>query len=152
MNNSTVVAYLKKNQEPRGIEHWKKRNKGGHVLWKLKQRESLYGADSAQYVRASIDASALCRATQRHDGQVPPLVVEAEVGDEPVFGRPPAFVGYRGGFGTIRNNASRDGHARRIPSARESKGTHLTHNRSSHPEPRTHNPADIFPDASGNIR
>ena len=28
MNKSTVVAYLKKNQDPRGIEHWKKRNKG----------------------------------------------------------------------------------------------------------------------------
>ena len=28
MNKSTVVAYLMKNQDPRGIEHWKKRNKG----------------------------------------------------------------------------------------------------------------------------
>ena len=28
MNKSSVVAYLKKNQDPRGIEHWKKHNKG----------------------------------------------------------------------------------------------------------------------------
>ena len=28
MNKATVVAYLKKNQDPRGIEHWKKRNRG----------------------------------------------------------------------------------------------------------------------------
>ena len=28
MNKSEVVAYLKKNQDPRGIEHWKKRNTG----------------------------------------------------------------------------------------------------------------------------
>ena len=28
MNKSTVVAYLRKNQDPRGIEHWKKRNRG----------------------------------------------------------------------------------------------------------------------------
>ena len=28
MNKSTVVAFLKKNQDPRGIEHWKNRNKG----------------------------------------------------------------------------------------------------------------------------
>ncbi|MGI9429558.1 MAG: DNA alkylation repair protein [Bythopirellula sp.] len=27
MNKSTVVAYLKKNQDPRGIEHWKKHNR-----------------------------------------------------------------------------------------------------------------------------
>ena len=28
MNKSTVLAHLKKNQDPRGIEHWKKRNTG----------------------------------------------------------------------------------------------------------------------------
>ena len=28
MNKSTVSAYLKKNQDPRGIEHWKKHNHG----------------------------------------------------------------------------------------------------------------------------
>ena len=28
MNKSTVLAYLKKNQDPRGIEHWKNRNQG----------------------------------------------------------------------------------------------------------------------------
>lgn len=27
MNKSTVAAYLKENQNPRGIEHWKKHNK-----------------------------------------------------------------------------------------------------------------------------
>ncbi len=28
MNKSTVLAYLKKNQDARGIEHWKNSNKG----------------------------------------------------------------------------------------------------------------------------
>jgi 3-methyladenine DNA glycosylase AlkD len=28
MNKSTVAAYLKKNQDPRGIEHWKQNNRG----------------------------------------------------------------------------------------------------------------------------
>ena len=43
MNKSTVVAYLKQNQDPRGIEHWKTRNEGAlksngiglTILWKF---------------------------------------------------------------------------------------------------------------------
>ena len=50
MNKSTVHAYLKKNQDPRGIEHWKNRNKSplksyGIGLTKLRKYAKSIGRD-----------------------------------------------------------------------------------------------------------
>ena len=50
MNKSTVVEYLKKNQDPRGIEHWEKRNKSplksyGIGLTKLRKYAKSIGRD-----------------------------------------------------------------------------------------------------------